>query len=128
VRVALEQGKQNLARSALDFERELAERRFAPVREALGKRGVALQIDIFTGSLKHKLQAYAADPQVFWIVRAARRRKALSCLLDRITAHFWSLQAAEMASSWWLLRVASRTQTREQGVLEPESRTGLPLA
>jgi hypothetical protein len=114
VRVAVEQGRRNLSRYSLASERELAERKFARVRQALGKLGVEVKIGFYTGSLKAKLEEYSADPQVSWIVRPARSRAPLSFVLDRVSAHFRSLQSTSLVSSWSLLRVACRRGTHEQ--------------
>jgi hypothetical protein len=128
VRAVVAQGKRNLARYSLPSEQELAEGKFAPVREALGKRGVAVQIDLFTGSLQQKLQEYSADARVSWIVRHAGSQRPLSRFLDRMLARFRSLRSGELVPSWSLLRVAYRRGTRGEGLLGRGNRTRLPLA
>jgi hypothetical protein len=127
-RAAIEQGRQSLTRYSSLSQRALAEQRFAPVTEALGKRRVAVQIDHSTESLKQKLQAYGADPQVFSIVRYAGSRRPVRFLLHRVMARFRPIQSSEFIPSWSLLRVSYRSRAREQGLVETGSRNGFPLA
>jgi hypothetical protein len=114
VRGAVEQGKTNLATYSWKSQQELADRKFAQVREALGKSGVELKVELYTGSLKAALLKYSADPQVFWIVRPTSRRRLFSPLLSRITVHFRSLRSTKLVPSWSLFRVAYRREPHKQ--------------
>jgi hypothetical protein len=112
VRAAVEQGEMNLARYSWKSQQELADHKFVQAREALGKSGVELKVEWYTGSLKTALLKYSADPQVFWIVRPTPTRRLFSPLLSRIIAHFRSLHSTKLIPSWSLFRVAYRREAR----------------
>jgi hypothetical protein len=114
VRAAAEQGVENLAKYSWKSQQELADQKFAPVREALRKRGIAMKLDLYTGSLRRALRKYSADPEVIWIIRPASGRRLLTRLLGMIGAHFQALRAAKFVPSWSRFRVACRRETHEQ--------------
>ena len=114
VQAATERGRENLARYSWKSQQELADRKFGPLREALGKKGVAVQVEFYSGSLKEALEKYSADPKVCWIVRPTSRRRLSTLLLGLITANFQSLRSNELVPSWSLFRVAYRREPHKQ--------------
>jgi hypothetical protein len=105
VLAATELGQEIIARYSWESQQELAERKFAAVREALGMKGVGLKVNFYTGSLKEALRKYSADPKVCWIVRSASTGRMFGRLLGRIVAPF---RPTELAPSWSLFRIAHR--------------------
>jgi hypothetical protein len=114
VTAANARGRENLEKYSQELQQELADRKLAPVREALRQKGIAVKIVFYTGSLRKALRKYSADPEVFWIVRPASRPRLLTPLLGMISARFRSLRAAKLIPSWSRFRVACRRDTREQ--------------
>jgi hypothetical protein len=105
VRAATELGREIIARYSWERQQELAERKFAALREALGMKGVEVEVNFYTGSLKEALLKYSADPKVFWIVRPASTGRLFGRLLERIVAPF---RSTTPAPSWSLFRIAHR--------------------
>jgi hypothetical protein len=105
VRAATELGREIIARYSWESQQELAERKFAAVREALGMKGVEVEVNFYTGSLKEALLKYSADPKVFWIVRPASTGRLFGRLLGRIVAPF---RSTKLAPSWSLFQIAHR--------------------
>jgi hypothetical protein len=105
VRAATELGREIIARYSWERQQELAERKFAAAREALGMKGVEVVVNFYTGSLKEALLKYSADPKVFWIVRPAPTGRLFGRLLERIVAPF---RSTKLAPSWSLFRIAHR--------------------
>lgn len=105
VRTAMEVGREIIARYSWENQQEIAERKFAAVREALGMKGVEVEVNFYAGSLKEALLKYSADPKVFWIVRPASTGRFFGRLLGRIVAPF---RSTKLASSWSLFRIAHR--------------------
>lgn len=105
VRTATEVGREIIARYSWENQQEIAERKFAAVREALGMKGVEVEVNFYAGSLKEALLKYSADPKVFWIVRPASTGRFFGRLLGRIVAPF---RSTKLAPSWSLFRIAHR--------------------
>jgi hypothetical protein len=105
VRAATELGREIITGYSWESQQELAERKFAAVREALGMKGVEVEVNFYTGSLKEALLKYSADPKVFWIVRPASTGRLFGRLLGRIVAPF---RSTTLAPSWSLFQIAHR--------------------
>ena len=105
VRAATELGREIIARYSWESQQELAERKFVAVRGALGMKGVEVEVNFYTGSLKEALRKYSTDPKVFWIVRPASTGRLFGRLLGRIVAPF---RSTTLAPSWSLFRIAHR--------------------
>ena len=105
VRAATELGREIISRYSWERQQELAERKFAPVRGALGTKGVEVEVNFYSGSLKEALRKYSADPKVFWIVRPASTGRLFGRLVGRIVAPF---RSRTLAPSWSLFRIAHR--------------------
>ena len=105
VRAATELGREIIARYSWESQQELADRKFAAVREALGMKDVEVEVNFYTGSLKEALRKYSTDPEVFWIVRPASTGRMFGGLLGKIVA---PLRSTTLAPSWSLFRIAHR--------------------
>jgi hypothetical protein len=111
VRTAAERGRENLAKYSRKAQQELADQKLAPLRTALGNKGVVVKIEFYTGSLQATLIKYCGDPQVIWIVLPISRGGLFTQLRAMIVAHFRSLCSTKLVHSWSLFRVAYRRET-----------------
>ena len=114
VRVAAQRGREIIERHSWDTQRELAERKFAAVRQALGMKGVGVEINLYTGSLKDALVKYSADPTVFSIVRPTSTLGWFGRLRKRITWPLGFFRSKACTPSWSLFRVACRRRAFKQ--------------
>ena len=108
VRVATERGREIIERYSWETQRELAERKFALVRQALALKGVEVEVNFYTGSLKEALVNYRADPKVYWIVRPSTTGRLFGRFQERIARRLGLFPSETRTPSWSLFRVACR--------------------
>lgn len=110
-RTATARGREIMAAYSWETQRKLAERKFATLRQALAKKGIEVEVNCYTGSLKAALLKYGGDPKVFWIVRPTSIGRLFGRFPGRMVALFRSTQPAPSRS---LFRVAQRRGSRKQ--------------
>jgi hypothetical protein len=108
VQAARERGREIIERHSWQTQRELAERKFAAVREALAKKGVEVEVSFYTSGLKAALLEYSADPEVFWIVRPTSTGQLWPRIVEKIVAPLGAFRSKNFPPSWSLFRVAHR--------------------
>ena len=94
-RAAIAAGKELSQRYGCEAQRELAEKRLAPAREALQKMQVDLEIRLYSGSFRAAMQDGIVAGDVLWVVVPARRSSWSGWLWKRAMASLGPLRPDE---------------------------------
>jgi hypothetical protein len=81
-------GRKIMHRYSWAAQRELAEEMIISAREALYRKGVQVQVCLYTGSLRRTVLTYTADSDPLWILIPAQGSHGSGRLLERAIAPF----------------------------------------
>ena len=88
-------GRRLMARYSWDAQKRLAEEKIVPVFQAMHKKAVNVEVDLYTGLLRTAVLDRSADGDVRWIIIPSRSIRWSSQLLERTVTPFarfkWAL-------------------------------------
>ena len=94
-RAAVAAGKKLLSRYSWEAQQRLAEQKIAPLRNAMNRKSVSVEVDLYTGSLLATVMERISDRNVHWVIVPTRAMNRSSGLVETAITPFacfkWAL-------------------------------------